>query len=86
VQNAVELVTPLTLEECRRLLRCQLDRPFPFSRGKHCFKCLADRAKTSFLFEGPTACRGAGLILRVVVEKMASHRPEGVLTGPSSPG
>ena len=37
VQNAVELVTPLTLEECRRLLRCQLDRPFPFSRGKRCF-------------------------------------------------
>ena len=40
MQNAVELVTPLTLEECRRLLRCQLDRPFPFSRGKRCFKCL----------------------------------------------
>ena len=40
MQNAVELVTPLTLEECRRLLRCQLDRPFPFSRGKRCCKCL----------------------------------------------
>ena len=48
MQNAVELVMPLTLGECRRLLRCQLDRPFR-SRGK-CFSqgqdfCIGGRPR-----------------------------------------